>query len=58
LSEEQPAGDTSKQDDIIKTLNEEKKSLQEEMEKLNENLKVTKVSFHFFGIHSSCFAAS
>ena len=47
MAEEQPAGDTSKQDDMIKTLNEEKKSLQEEMEKLNETLKVTKVSLQF-----------
>ncbi len=43
LSEEEPAGDTSKQDNIIKGLNDEKKSLQDEIEKLNENLKVSKV---------------
>ena len=44
LSEEQAHVDTSKQDDLIKTLNEEKKSLQEEMEKLNQNITANKVS--------------
>ena len=43
LSEEQPNVDTSKQDDLIKTLNEEKKSLQEEIEKLNQNIAANKV---------------
>lgn len=44
LSEEQAHVDSSKQDDLIKTLNEEKKSLQEEMEKLNQNITANKVS--------------
>ena len=43
LSEEQPAEDTSKQDNMIKTLNDEKKSLQDEMEKLNQSLTTSKV---------------
>lgn len=41
LSEEQP--DNLKQDNLIKTLNEEKKSLQEEIEKLNQNITANKV---------------
>ena len=46
LSEEQPASDVTKQEDMIKTLNEEKKSLQEEMDKLNQSLTTSKVGFN------------
>ena len=43
LSEEQTGSDTTKQDDLIKTLNEEKKTLQDELEKLNQTLTTSKV---------------
>ncbi|XP_028412966.1 nucleoprotein TPR-like isoform X2 [Dendronephthya gigantea] len=42
LSEEQPSGDVTKQENMITTLTEEKNSLQEEMDKLNQNLKTSK----------------
>lgn len=45
LSEEHPAGDASQQDAAaIKALTEEKKLLQDEIDKLNQTLTANKVS--------------